>query len=170
MLFSPLTVLLLGTSSVTLALPQDDQNLRQAISALRPQLSKEAIVTFPWNPRWNELQIRASSPRVHPAYNVVVEIASEADVQATVTLANRYNVPFLAISGSHGWTRTLNKLSHGIQINLRKLNTTLLNDTGKTAHVGGGTLQYEITRSLFDKGKYAGMACHYSLVRCVDLS
>ncbi|KAF2036502.1 FAD-binding domain-containing protein [Setomelanomma holmii] len=129
--------------------------LQQAVAALTPKLSKGAVVTFPWDPRWAELQVRGSSPRVSPDYSVVVEVATEADVQATVTLANRFNVPFLATAGTHGWTKTLNKLSYGININLRKLNTTTLSRDGNTAIVGGGTLQYEITRSLFAKGKYA---------------
>jgi FAD/FMN-containing dehydrogenase len=136
------------------AFAQDD--LKQAIAALTPQLSTGAIVTFPWDSRWEDLQVRGSSPRVSPDYSVVVEVATEADVQATVTLANRFNVPFLATAGTHGWTRTLNKLPYGIQINLRKLNTTTVSRDGKTAAVGGGTLQYEITRSLYAKGKYAG--------------
>jgi FAD/FMN-containing dehydrogenase len=89
---------------------------------------------------------------------VVVEVATMSDVQTTVTLANRFNIPFLAVSGTHEWTKTLNKLPYGIQINMRRLNTTNLSRDGKTATVGGGTLQYEITRSLFAPGKYAGMS------------
>jgi hypothetical protein len=146
---------LLCTLRGTLAFEQDD--LKLAASALSPLLSKDAIVTFPWDARWNELQIRGSSPRVSPDYSVVVEVATESDVQTTVTLANRFNIPFLAVSGTHGWTKTLNKLPYGIQINMRRLNTTTLSRDGKTAVVGGGTLQYEITRSLFALGKYAGM-------------
>jgi FAD/FMN-containing dehydrogenase len=154
MLLATFVTWLLHILPATHALARDD--LEQAVSALKPQLSNDAIVTFPWDSRWDELQVRGSSPRVSPGYNVVVEVATEADVQTTVTLANRFNVPFLAVSGTHGWTRTLNKLQHGIQINLRKLNVTTLNRDEKTAIVGGGTLQYEITRSLFAYGKYAG--------------
>jgi hypothetical protein len=129
-----------------------------AINELRPLLSSNAIVTLPNDTRWGELEIRASSPRVSPSYNVIVEVATEADVQAVVKTANRHAVPFLAISGAHGWTRTLNKLAGGIQINMRKLNITVLSSDGTAARVGGGTLQYEITRALFEKGKYAGVS------------
>jgi hypothetical protein len=128
-----------------------------------------AVVTFPWEPRWPDLQVRSSSPRISPDYGVVVEVATEADVQATVAFANRYDIPFLAVSGTHGWPSSLEKLSDGIQINLRKLNATVLSQGGKTAHVGGGTLQYEITRSLFALGKYAGEMCPFSLnLHCAD--
>jgi FAD/FMN-containing dehydrogenase len=155
MLFPTVAAWLLCTLRGTLAFKQDD--LKLAVSTLHPQLSKGAVVTFPWDARWKELQVRGSSPRVSPDYSVVVEVATESDVQTTVTLASRFNIPFLAVSGTHGWTKTLNKLPYGIQINMRKLNTTTLSRDGKTAIVGGGTLQYEITRSLFALGKYAGM-------------
>jgi len=131
-------------------------NLQPAASALSPQLSKDAIITFPWDARWDDLQVRGASPRIAPDYNVVVEVATESDVQTTVAMANRFNIPFLAVTGGHGWTTTLNSLSHGIQINMRKLNTTTLGQDGKTAIVGGGTMQHEITRSLFASGKYTG--------------
>lgn len=136
--------------------PSQDANMKSAVAALQPQLTTGAIVTFPWDKRWADLQVRGSSPRVSPHYSVVVEVASEADIVNTVTIANRYGIPFLAISGTHGWTKTLNNLPYGIQINMRRLNTTTLQRDGKSAIVGGGTLQYEITRALFAKGKYAG--------------
>jgi hypothetical protein len=131
-------------------------DLKLAVSTLKPRLSEAATITFPWDSRWDDLQVRGSSPRISPDYNVVVEVATESDVQTTVALANRFDIPFLAVTGGHGWTKTLNKLPYGIQINMRKLNTTTLSQDGKTAIVGGGTLQHEITRSLFALGKYTG--------------
>lgn len=133
-------------------------DLGQAAANLAQQLSENASVIFPSDAEWDGLLIRGSSPRVSPNYTVVVEVATEGDVQTTVELANRYGIPFLAVSGTHGWTETLNKLPFGFQINMRKLNSTTLDDGGKTATVGGGTLQYEITRSLFDEGKQTGIA------------
>ncbi|KAI4932264.1 uncharacterized protein J4E92_004164 [Alternaria infectoria] len=130
-------------------------DLQLAASALSPQLSKDAIITFPGDARWDDLQVRGASPRISPDYNVVVEVATESDVQTTVAFANRFNIPFLAVTGGHGWTTTLNNLSYGIQINMRKLNTTTLGQNGKTATVGGGTMQHEITGSLYASGKYS---------------
>lgn len=66
-------------------------------------------------------------------------------------------MPFLAVSGGHGWSSSLNNVRNGIQINMRKLNTTRLRDEGNSAIVGGGTMQYEITAALFNSGKRAGM-------------
>jgi hypothetical protein len=42
---------------------------------------------------------------------------------------------------------------------MRMLNSTTLNIDRKTGTVQGGTLQYEITRSLFAKRKYCVRAC-----------
>ena len=131
-------------------------SLKHIVSELPSLLSEDAVVTFPWDSRWDDLQIRAASPRISPDYSIIVEVATEDDVQKTVSLANRFDVPFLAISGGHGWTTSLSQLPYGIQINMRKLNTTTLSPDGTTAMVGGGTKQYEITRSLFAQGKYAG--------------
>ncbi|KAG9186256.1 hypothetical protein G6011_02812 [Alternaria panax] len=144
----------------------ETDQLKLAVSTLNPKLSKAATITFPWDSRWNGLQVRGSSPRVSPDYNVVVEVATESDVQTTVALANRLNIPFLAVTGGHGWTKTLNKLPYGIQINMRKLKTTRLNWHGKTVMVGGGTMQHEITRSLFALGKYAVTG----LAECVSVA
>lgn len=39
---------------------------------------------------------------------------------------------------------------------MRKLNSTVVNEGGKTATVGGGALQWEITSRLFKHEKQAG--------------
>jgi FAD/FMN-containing dehydrogenase len=44
----------------------------------------------------------------------------------------------------------------GIQINMRKMNSLHVNADGNTATVGGGIMQYEITKSLYQYGKQAG--------------
>ena len=60
------------------------------------------------------------------------------------------------MSGAHGWTSTLNGVHRGIQINMLKLNLLQVNADGKTATVGGGVMQHEITQGLFKYGKQAG--------------
>jgi FAD/FMN-containing dehydrogenase len=144
-------------------------SLNAAAADLKPLLSKNAEIVLPSGADWAELQIRGTSPRISPKYNVVIEVATEEDVAKTLQIANRYNIPFLAVSGTHGWTKTLNNLSYGIQINMRKLNTTTVDKSGTTATVEGGTLQYEITRSLYAKNKQAGKKsfCRSLKTRCL---
>ncbi|KAJ4295318.1 hypothetical protein N0V90_007329 [Kalmusia sp. IMI 367209] len=138
-------------------------DLKAAATSLQPLLSKNACIVLPADDEWDELQIRGTSPRIHPNYNVVVEVATEADVQKTVQIAAQFGIPFLAVAGTHGWTKTLNNLPFGIQINLRKLNSTTVDKGGKTATVGGGVLQWEATRALFAQNKQAGNP-HYAFM------
>ncbi|KAK0649274.1 hypothetical protein B0T16DRAFT_436233 [Cercophora newfieldiana] len=118
---------------------------------LGPLLSEKASILLPSSLGWD--QSRSSSPRIEPKFIAIVEVATEEDVQETVKYANRLTIPFLAISGSHGWATTLNNFQGGIQINMRKLNTAEAHADGKTATVGGGMMQYEITESLYRQGK-----------------
>lgn len=157
MIFSTLTAWLLHFYPGPIA--SNPHPFELALSSLKPHLSPSATITFPWDPRWADLQIRATSPRLAPHYSVVIEVATESDVQATVALANRFNIPFLAVSGGHGWTKTLDGLKGGIQINLRRLNSTRLSESGKTAVVGGGALQWEVVKGLFGSGKYTSKDC-----------
>ena len=131
-------------------------NIHHAISDLQALLSQDAVLIQPSDAGWDELQIRGTSPRISPDYSVVVEAATAADVENTVKIAAQFDIPFLAVSGTHGWTKTLNELKYGFQINLRKLNSTFLDEGGYTATIGGGTLQHETTRDLFAYNKQAG--------------
>jgi FAD/FMN-containing dehydrogenase len=130
--------------------------LKATATSLKPLLSQNASVVLPVDDSWSMLQVRGTSPRIHPNFTVVVEVATEEDVQKTVQFASKFGVPFLAVSGTHGWTKTLNNLRYGIQINMRKLNSVIVNPSGITATIGGGTLQWEANRALYAKKKQAG--------------
>lgn len=123
---------------------------------LTPLLSKNATITYPGQPEWDELNLRAATPRVNPNYVAVVEVATEADVQHTIKTANRLELPFLAVAGGHGWTSTISNIKQGIQINLRRLNTASVNADGQSATVGGGILVHELVKALYAEGKQAG--------------
>lgn len=128
----------------------------QVESELGPLLSSGAAISIPSSLGWDEQLVRASSPRIHPGFLASVEPATEQDVQETVKYANRIGVPFLAVTGTHGWPTTLNDLRGGIQINMRRMNGTQINAGGATATAGGGVMQYEIVRTLFAQRKLAG--------------
>lgn len=51
---------------------------------LGPNLSPAATVVLPGNSSYQDLEIRASSPRISPTFSAVVEVATEQDVQHTV--------------------------------------------------------------------------------------
>lgn len=125
-------------------------------AAATTALSQNASLILPSDDKWGALQIRGTSPRIQPKFNTVVQPATEEDVQKIVQFASQYGIPFLAVSGTHGWTKTLDTLPYGIQINMRKLNSVTLDPGATTATVGGGTLQWEANKALYAKNKQAG--------------
>lgn len=152
-------------------------DVKAAAKSIQPLLSKNAEVIFPNDKDWATANIRDSGPRIQPNYNVVIKVATEADVQNTISIAFKYGIPYLAVSGTHGWTKTLNTLPFGIQINMRKMNATSVDAGGQTATIQGGTLQYEATRALFKKNKQAGKSlpnlphsCNQSILIMFDQS
>lgn len=62
----------------------------------------------------------------------------------------------MAVTGTHGWTSKLDTVKNGIQINMRRLNSSSVLQNGDVATVGGGIMQHEITAALFKEGKQAG--------------
>ncbi|KAL4976005.1 hypothetical protein BDW66DRAFT_151352 [Aspergillus desertorum] len=130
---------------------------------LTPQLSENATIVFPDSDRWHDVTHRAAAPRVNPGYLAVVEVASEDDVVNYV--ANEIGVPFLAVTGTHGWTDDISKIQDGIQIRMRGLNHTGLGPNNETAYAGGGVIQYEVVQALYAYGKQAV----HGLCECVSI-
>jgi hypothetical protein len=73
------------------------------------------------------------------------------DVQ--VRYANTNDMPFVAISGKHGYSNSLGKVKHGVGINLRKLNSVKVTKDGRSATIGGGILTKRMVEALWEKGK-----------------
>ncbi|PHH92280.1 hypothetical protein CDD83_8094 [Cordyceps sp. RAO-2017] len=125
------------------------------VKELGPLLSDGAAVLLPSSPAAAPLLERGAGPRISPDYVAIVEVATEGDVQETIRYANQHETPFLAVSGAHGWLSTLNRVRAGIQISMRRMNHTRLRPDGKTASVGGGIMQADVTAALFEHGKQA---------------
>ena len=65
--------------------PRPGNGPNDILQELGPLLSPGASITIPSGPDWDSLISRGSFPRVHPSYLAVVEVATEEDVQATVS-------------------------------------------------------------------------------------
>jgi FAD/FMN-containing dehydrogenase len=161
-LFSILAALLLhcwlgvaGSVSCPLERRAGNAGAYSTAKALKALLSADSKVAISGDPGWSNLLSRASYPRIDPEYNVIVSVATESDVQNVIGYCHENEVPFLTVSGAHGWSKSLNKLKNGIQINLRNLNNTEVDEGGETATIGGGALQYETTKALYGAGKQA---------------
>lgn len=71
-----------------------------------------------------------------------------------IKVSNKFELPWLAVSGRHGGILSLGKLDTGVQINLDHLDSLVINPDGKTATIGGGITSGEVTAALWDKGKW----------------
>ncbi|RDW82998.1 hypothetical protein BP5796_04489 [Coleophoma crateriformis] len=97
---------------------------------------------------------------LNPGFAVVVQVASEADVQKTVQYASGHAVPFLAVSGGHGTSGKIAQVQEGIGIGLRHLNHARVTADGQSATFGGGIIMKEVVNALDAVGKWtAGGAC-----------
>lgn len=64
---------------------QSDDQLNNQFDDLASRLSNQASIKLPGSDGWDELVAYAASPRLHPGFTVVVEVATESDIQATVS-------------------------------------------------------------------------------------
>ncbi|CBF82228.1 hypothetical protein AN5258.2 [Aspergillus nidulans FGSC A4] len=142
-----------------------EAKLAQIRKLLKPQLSENATIVSPNSKEWVEVTHRAAAPRVHPGYLAVVDVAVEDDVVNTIKVANQIGVPFLAVTGTHGWTDDISKIQDGIQIRMRGLNHIGLGPNNDTAYAGGGVIQYEVVQALYPYGKQAV----HGLCECVSI-
>ncbi|KAK1779566.1 hypothetical protein QBC45DRAFT_410955 [Copromyces sp. CBS 386.78] len=93
--------------------------------------------------RWNDFS--------KPDVRVVIEPAAESDVSTIVKYCNDNSIDFLAVGGGHGLTYSLKKFS-GLQISMRQLNNITIQESGKSAWFGGGTVVGPVIQYLYDRG------------------
>ncbi|KUM62366.1 hypothetical protein ACN42_g4743 [Penicillium freii] len=142
-----------------------EAKLAQIKELLTPQLSVNATIVFAKSEKWYDITHRAAAPRVNPSYLAVVDVATEDDVVNTIKVANEIGVPFLAVTGTHGWTDDISKIQDGTQVRMRGLNHVGLGPNNDTAYAGGGVIQYEVVHALFP---YRKQAVH-GLCECVSI-
>ncbi|KAL8369781.1 hypothetical protein RB595_000221 [Gaeumannomyces hyphopodioides] len=122
------------------------------LGQLGASLSAGAQILFPGSAefvarttRWSNL-----SP---PKFSAVVVPGSQRDVAATIKFANEKKLPFLATNTAHGTLTTLGRMDHGIEIDIRSLNSVEIAADGNTARVGGGVRSKELIDALWAADK-----------------
>lgn len=121
---------------------------------LGPRLSKNATLYFPNSPGYiNDTERWAANTKSN--FSVVVVPGTAQDVAATVSFADTYNVPFLAVNKGHGGAAGLATVYNGIQIYIRALDDIEVSEDGNSASMGGGVYQDQLVNYLFDRGKAA---------------
>lgn len=124
-------------------------------STLGPQLSTNAQIHLPGSAGFNGSTERWNS-NITPTFAVVVEVATEADVQATIRWANDASLPFLAVTGGHGVVQSLNDFRDGVGIWIRKMKDMEVLEGGHAARIEGGMLSGELVHELWEAGKMTG--------------
>lgn len=121
-------------------------------NTLGPSLSAGAEVYLPGsegfataNTRWNAAAA--------PGFEAIVKVKSEEDVQGVIQYANKNDKPFLAITGGHGTSSSLENMKGGIGIWMRGMSGIEIVDDGIAALVEGGVMNGDLIRTLWDHGK-----------------
>ncbi|KAL9036477.1 MAG: hypothetical protein Q9214_006114, partial [Letrouitia sp. 1 TL-2023] len=136
------TILAILTSSIV-ASP-----VRSLTDDLKPLLSSAAKIYYPGSVGFTNATTRWSAD-TKPGLDVIVKVASEKDVQATIQYANSHSIPFLAINGGHGTSSYLSTITSGIGIYMRGLAGVSLSPTNASqAVILGGTLSGEVIAGL----------------------
>ena len=128
-------------------------------SSLGPQLSNNAQIHLPGSAGFNSSTERWNS-NITPTFAVVVEVATESDVQATIRWANNASLPFLAVTGGHGVVQSLNEFRDGVGIWMRGMKDVKVLEGGETARIEGGVLSGELVHELWEAGKMTGECFH----------
>ncbi|KAI9836334.1 MAG: hypothetical protein M1837_003401 [Sclerophora amabilis] len=111
---------------------------------LGARLSEGASVTTNTSsaPRWSEYGA--------PQAGYIVHVAEELDVAETVRYCNENGIQFLAQSGGNGWANTFNMSRGDLIINLRGLNSVVVNENRDRVHIGGGVLNEELIEAAYE--------------------
>ncbi|KAH6678178.1 hypothetical protein B0J14DRAFT_316655 [Halenospora varia] len=115
---------------------------------LGPLLSQNASIITKSSPQFSGATLRWQDYH-SPDIGVVVEVATEIDVQETIKYANQREIPFLAKSGGHGGIDSLARVHDGLEIWMRKINSIEVSSDGQTANIGGGVKSKDITDALW---------------------
>lgn len=126
-------------------------------NTLGPLLSPAAQIHLPGSAGFNTSTDRWQE-YAPPSFAVVVQVASEQDVQETIRWANEASLPFLAISGGHGVVTSLGRFKDGVGIWMRELRGVEVLESGPRgkARIGGGALSGEVVHGLWEEGKMTG--------------
>ncbi|XP_014554941.1 hypothetical protein COCVIDRAFT_103737 [Bipolaris victoriae FI3] len=135
-------------SLVSATPPSSAHSLREFVASLSPT----AQIYFPGSEEYTNATLRWGAGQT-PQYDIIVKVATEADVQETIWYANANNKSFHAISGGHAITAYLNNVEHAVGILMRGMKDISITENGDTALVGGGILNGDVLDYLWAHGK-----------------
>ncbi|KAB5582982.1 hypothetical protein GE09DRAFT_1181872 [Coniochaeta sp. 2T2.1] len=129
-------------------------NSSNIVAELGPLLSPESSIVSASDAKFASLTSRWRE-HLAPVPSVVVQAASEADVQHIVRYAAKHDIPFVARAGGHGATAALGTVQNAIQIDIRPLDHVKVSEDGNSAKIGGGADIKGVVTALEKLGKRA---------------
>jgi hypothetical protein len=120
-------------------------------SELSTVLSNKGQICYPGSTCYANATTRWQTDWGIPHFDIIVRPTTHEDVKATIRLANKFDKPFLAISGGHGATMTLSRLTHGVGIWMDAFKNVEV--CGSIARIGGGITSGELRDKLAVEGK-----------------
>lgn len=70
-----------------------------------------------------------------------------------VKYASKYNIPFLASGGGHGYSTSFGGLQNGLKIDLSLFNSVSIDKSASTMTIGGSVKFSQVMGPLFEAGK-----------------
>ncbi|KAE8146574.1 hypothetical protein BDV25DRAFT_162207 [Aspergillus avenaceus] len=117
------------------------------------ELSSEAEIFYPSWSNWTDNVQQRWTDYQAPTYLGAIKVATVADIQSTVKLANSHNVSFLATAGGHGIASTFAKAQNVIDIDLSNFRYINIDKSGDSATIGGATTFGQMWEVLYENGK-----------------
>jgi FAD/FMN-containing dehydrogenase len=87
-------------------------------------------------PRWTIFET--------PSFSVIVKAGNEKDAATAIKIAQKNKIPFLATGNGHGTTTTYGALNNGLQLDLSKFKSIVIDKTGDSMTIGPGVTFSEI--------------------------
>ncbi|KAJ5783898.1 CAZyme family AA7 [Penicillium psychrosexuale] len=122
------------------------------ISSLVSTLSSSSQIYYPSDADWADT-IQRWTAWDEPTFSVAIKPASVADLQSVVKYASKYNIPFLASGGGHGYSTSFGGLQNGLKIDLSLFNSVSIDKTASTMTIGGSVKFSQVMGPLFEAGK-----------------
>ncbi|KJZ76428.1 hypothetical protein HIM_04157 [Hirsutella minnesotensis 3608] len=114
------------------------------------KLIKTGAVFTPDDEGYAESLVRWSRAAIKPAA-VVAQVGSAEEASAAVTYATSNDIPLVVMGGGHS-TSGSSSIDDGLVIDLRRLNSVLVNPEARTVTFGGGCKWIEVDAACYEHG------------------
>ena len=130
---------------------------------LKKRLSASAKIVIQGDEDFADVNSRYTNYK-RPGYIAGVIVGEEKDVVETLNYARSRGIPFIARTGGHSLTTSLEKIQDALVIDMRGLNSIIYDAEMQQMTIGGGVTTGEFANATFSKGMEVSK---YSLLFCM---